>query len=141
MNTIILIISFLWAFLEGKREAQYFHYKWSLPKPTRVKDEHLHFTIQRSLYVILSSIVAGLFYYWWVSFIMFISISFCFSFFHNGSYYLRRNQLNSEIYKKRWFGESNTTTAKISFSYKTRLILFIIGTLITLSYDILHLIK
>jgi len=138
---LILLASFLWAFLEGKREAQYFHYKWSLPNPTKVKDEHLHFTIQRSLYVILSSIVASLLYQYWSGIIMLISIALTFSFFHNGSYYLRRNQLNNEIYKKRWFGESTTTTAKISFSYKTRLILFIRGTFITLSYDIFHLIK
>jgi hypothetical protein len=92
--TLILLISFLWAYLEGKREAQYFHYKWSLPSPTKIKDEHFDFAIQRSLYVLKSSLLVGFIFNWLAAFILFISIALTFSFFHNGSYYKRRNEMN-----------------------------------------------
>lgn len=135
--SIILLISFLWAYLEGKREAQYFHYKWSLPNPTKIKDEHVHFTLQRSLYVIISSLLGFLIFNWWVGILTFISISLSFSFFHNGSYYLRRNQMNNKIYSLKWRDESTTTTAKISLNYKKRLLLLIVGIIISITTDLL----
>lgn len=135
--SIILLISFLWAYLEGKREAQYFHYKWSLPNPTKIKDEHVHFTLQRSLYVIISSLLGFLIFNWWVGILTFISISLSFSFFHNGSYYLRRNQMNNKIYSLKWKDESTTTTAKISLNYKKRLLLLIVGIIISITTDLL----
>ena len=136
---LILIISFLWAHLEGKREAQYFHYKWSTPNPTKIKDEHLEFTIQRSLYVIISSLLVGFIFWWWSSIILFVSLVLTFSFFHNGSYYKRRNELNENVYPYKWKDQSTTTTAKISFNYKQRLTLFILGLLIVVVTDLLNL--
>jgi hypothetical protein len=135
--TLILLISFLWAYLEGKREAQYFHYKWSLPSTTKIKDEHFDFTIQRSLYVLMSSLLAGFIFNWLAALILFISIALTFSFFHNGSYYKRRNEMNENVYLFRWKDESTTTTAKFSFSYKWRLIQFIIGFLMCLVFDLI----
>lgn len=134
--SILLLISFLWAYLEGKREAQYFHYKWSLPDPTKIKDEHFDFTLQRSLYVLLSAVVSYLLFGLLSSILTFFCIALVFSYLHNGSYYLRRNQLNENIYKLKWLDESTTTTAKFSFSYKKRKILFIIGLIISLLFDI-----
>jgi hypothetical protein len=139
--TLILLISFLWAYLEGKREAQYFHYKWSLPSPTKIKDEHFDFAIQRSLYVLISSLLAGFIFNWLAAFIIFISIALTFSFFHNGSYYKRRNEMNENVYLFRWKDESTTTTAKFSFSYKWRLIQFIIGVILSLGFDLFILFK
>ena len=139
---LLLLISFLWAYLEGKREAKYFHYKWILPNPTKVKDEHFDFTLQRSLYVIMSSLLAGfIFKYWLAGAILFISIALTFSFFHNGSYYKKRNELNENVYLFRWRDESTTTTANFSFSYKSRLIQFIIGVVLSLGFDLLFLFK
>lgn len=139
--TLILIISFLWAFLEGKREAQYFHYKWSLPNPTKVKDEHFEFTVQRSISVFLFCLVICLTFGWLEAIISLLSISFCFSFIHNGSYYKRRNELNSGIYKLGWKDNSISTTAKISMGYKLRLILFIIGFSLSMLMDVYLFIK
>ena len=136
--TLILLVSFLWAFLEGRREAQYFHYKWTNPNPIKVRDEHLEFTIQRSLYVIGWSLLSVFIFNWWFGLLSFISIGLCFSFFHNGSYYLRRNDLNPDIYKLRWKAESYTTTAKFSFNYKWRTIQFIIGLMLSILLDIFH---
>ena len=135
--TLILLISFIWAYLEGKREAQYFHYKWSLPSPLKIKDEHFDFTIQRGLYVLVSSLLAGFIFNWLAAIILLISIALVFSFFHNGSYYKRRNEMNENVYLFRWKDESTTTTAKFSFSYKWRLIQFIIGFLMCLVFDLI----
>jgi hypothetical protein len=139
--SLILLISFLWAFLEGRREAQYFHYKWSNPNPIKVRDEHLEFTVQRSLYVIGWSLLSSFVYNWWVGLLTFITIGLCFSFFHNGSYYLRRNDLNPTIYKLRWKSQSETTTAKFSFDYKSRTIQFITGFIISIIFDAIFLFK
>lgn len=134
--TLILLISVLWAYLEGKREAQYFHYKWSLPSPLKIKDEHFDFTIQRALYVLVSSLLAGFIFNWLAAIILLISIALVFSFFHNGSYYRRRNEMNSGVYPLRWKDSSTTTSAKFSFSYKWRLWQFIIGIILCLSFDL-----
>jgi hypothetical protein len=133
--TIILFISFVWSFLEGKREAQYFHYKWSLPNPTIVKDEHFEFTLQRFLYILFSALTAYLLF-GYLGIISFFTISLTFPFFHDGSYYLRRNQLNNKIFNLKWKDSSDTTTAKISLNYKNRKILFITGFVISLICDL-----
>ena len=135
----ILILSFIWAFLEGKREAQYFHYKWSQPSPLEIPDEHFDFTIQRFTYVLVSSLFIWSSIGFLYGLITFVSIALCFSFIHNGSYYLRRNYMNPEVYKEKWKSQSNTTTAKFTFSYKTRLIFFILGLLISFFGYIIHL--
>jgi hypothetical protein len=139
--TLLLIISFIWSYLEGKREAQYFHYKWDSASPIEIKDEHFDFTIQRSLFVIITAILAGFIYAWYASIIIFLSIALTFSFFHNGSYYKRRNEMNGDIYTNRWKDISTSTTAKTSFNYKSRLILFIIGTLLCIGFDLFFLLK
>jgi hypothetical protein len=133
--TIILFISFIWSFLEGRREAQYFHYKWSLPNPTTVKDEHFEFTLQRFFYVLFSTSTAYLLF-GYLGIISFLTISLTFPFFHDGSYYLRRNQLNDNIFKLKWKDSSDTTTAKLSLNYKNRNILFIIGFTISVIIDL-----
>lgn len=137
--TIILLISFLWAFLEGRREAQYFHCKWATPNPIEVRDEHLEFSIQRSLYVIGWSLLSASIFNVWFGVVTFLSISLCFSYFHNGSYYSRRNDLDKDIYKLRWRAESYSTTAKFSFDYNFRSLLFSIGLILSLFFDFILL--
>lgn len=133
--TIILFISFVWSFLEGRREAQYFHYKWSLSNPTTVIDEHFEFTLQRFFYVLFSSSTSYLLF-GYLGIISFLTISLTFPFFHDGSYYLRRNQLNNKIFSLKWKDSSNTTTAKFSLNYKNRKILFITGFIISIICDL-----
>lgn len=136
---LILLLSFIWAFLEGKREAQYFHYKWTQPNPLEIPDEHFDFTIQRFTYVLVSSLFVWLSMGFFYGLMMFISIALCFSFIHNGSYYKRRNYMNPEIYKEKWWSQSDTTTAKFSLNYRNRLILFILGASISFFGDIIYL--
>jgi hypothetical protein len=44
--------------------------------------------------------------------------------------------MNENVYLFRWKDESTTTTAKFSFSYKCRLIQFIIGVILSLVFDL-----
>lgn len=138
--TVFLLIFTLWSFLEGRREAQYFHYKWLNPNPTQVRDEHLEFTLQRGLYVVLSTLTSCLLF-GWVGVVNFFISLLTFSYIHNGSYYLRRNQLDENVYKLGWFDSSTTTTAKISFTHKQRLVFFILGVLLTLLTDLMLILK
>ncbi len=133
--TIILFLSFIWSFLEGRREAQYFYYKWKLPNPTKVVDEHFEFSLQRFFYVLLSTSTSYLLF-GLIGLLSFFLIALTFPFMHDGSYYLRRNQLNNKIYLLKWKDSSDTTTAKFSLNYKNRLILFLIGLKISLICDL-----
>lgn len=121
---IILLLSFVWAYYEGKREALYFHCKWDSPNPIQVPDEHFEFTIQRLLYVLMSGAVGYLVF--GVHGLSTVPlVAFGFSYFHNGSYYAMRHRLNSKIYPLRWKDSSDSTTAKFSLTYKERLNMFV----------------
>jgi hypothetical protein len=57
-----------------------------------------------------------------------------FPFWHDGMYYVAYSWLNPEPYPRRFFDQSTTTSADISFAFPLRLILFIAGvSIITLS--------
>ena len=112
---------YFYSFLEGRNEAEY----WYLLGLTNIKTgtfkEHLTWSIQR-LIVVLS-----------FSFIVLYLTHFSFIFFHDGEYYLRRNQLSPGTYSKGWFDFSKTSTAlidklKLTTSF-LRIIYFIISIL------------
>jgi len=135
MITAVTILFCSWAALEGRREADYFHFRWKDPM-TRVEDEHLMFTIQRSIVAILATVACTLFTGLW-GLLGFIPLPLVFSFFHNGYYYVRRNQLDDSIYQKGWWDQSTTTTAKVSFGPVTRTVLAAIGMALAIAGDVL----
>ena len=135
MITAVTILFCAWAALEGRREADYFHFRWKDPM-TRVEDEHRRFTIQRSIVAILAIVACTLFTGFW-GLLGFIPLPMVFSFFHNGYYYVRRNQLDDSIYQKGWWDQSTTTTAKVSFGPVTRTVLAAIGMALAIAGDVL----
>jgi len=135
MITPITVIFCAWAALEGRREADYFHFRWKDPM-TRVEDEHLMFTIQRSMVTIFATLACTLGMGLW-GLLGFIPLPLVFSFFHNGYYYVRRNQLDDSIYQKGWWDQSTTTTAKVSFGPVVRTVLAAIGMALAIAGDIL----
>jgi len=135
MITAVTILFCVWAALEGRREADYFHFRWKDPM-TRVEDEHLMFTIQRSIVAILATVACTLFTGLW-GLLGFIPLPLVFSFFHNGYYYVRRNQLDDSIYQKGWWDQSTTTTAKVSFGPVARTALAAIGVALAIAGDVL----
>jgi hypothetical protein len=133
---IVYLLWILFAVYEGKREAFYFSFKMksSLTQQKSYKmDEHGMFTIQR---LFVASIACIACYNNWVNCI-FILLSFmaCFPFFHDGMYYVTRQKLDG-IYKKGWFDQSTTSTAKSDkfhlFDPIPRTVLFVlsVGTMV-----------
>jgi hypothetical protein len=137
MILTLLIISWIWATLEGRREAQYFHYKFSQPNPTTVRDEHLEFTLQRGLFALSTTIPLWLTAGWLTAIAYILCVMLSFPFFHDGMYYLRRNQLDNSIYQKCWMDSSSSTTAKFSIKFAWRLTLFCCAVLLSILIFIL----
>ncbi len=134
MITLTLIIFLIYAFIEGKREGYYFHYKWKV-LTVNLHDEHKMFTIQRSL-VVLGMSMIGYPLIGWYCLLSILSMALCFSYIHNGAYYGMRNKLDSNIYPLGFITSNNTSTAKISMSYVTRTVLAVIGIVGATIFDV-----
>ncbi|PCI28126.1 hypothetical protein COB55_04420 [Candidatus Wolfebacteria bacterium] len=102
---MIIWVSFLvwcvFSIVEGIRDGIfYFHYNHKFP---RTFNEHIIFIIERSL-------MAGVLIYvtnWWFIIPMVLS----FSFIHNGVYYTTRNHLDNNLYEKKFWDQSETSTS------------------------------
>jgi Ni/Fe-hydrogenase subunit HybB-like protein len=127
MIVILFIMGALYACLEGYREAQYFHFKYQAQDHSKVGDEHVTFATQRVIVLLLLTIVSGYIFNQVAAVLFFAACTASFSFFHNGMYYTRRNQITPGLYNKRWADSSDTTTAMISPSFEERLVGFIVG--------------
>lgn len=114
MAYLFAIISCLYACIEGVREAYYYHFANGYKK-----NIHWIYFIQRALFSVLVYANTSFFI------LMFFLLSF--SFFHNGSYYFVRNKLNPEIYKKKFFDASTTSTAVMEFNFLERSVFFALG--------------
>ena len=134
MITAVTALFSAYAALEGRREADYFHFRWKDPM-TKVDDEHFMFSVQRSIVAILAAFASTLVFGPW-GLLGFVPLPLVFSFFHNGYYYVRRNQLDPEIYQKGWWDQSTTTTAKVSFGPIPRTSLAVIGAISAITGDV-----
>lgn len=117
-STLVLFISILYYIYEGYREAYLYHYKNT--SNASHKELHPAFTMQRILFWAVVFIYCS-------SFLFTSALIFMFSFIHDGSYYVNRNNLDPSIYKERFTESSLTSTAIIELTYKARLVLFFIG--------------
>ena len=120
MIYIIFLVWVLYSIMEGIRDGLFYHYKNHNIK--RLFNEHIIFTIQRGIVSIFLILLSK-------NLLLIIPFILGFSFIHNGSYYTMRNILNKEIYKRKWFDQSTTSTSfwtKYMNPY-VRIILFIIS--------------
>lgn len=106
-------------------------------KPTITKpDEHVIFTIQRV--VVGMMCVCSLYPDFQRMMIFIISAIAVFSFIHDGTMYETRRYLSDgKIYPKGWTEDSETTDAKISVDFITRLWVFIGGVSLYIGYLII----
>ena len=128
VKIIIFLLWCVYASIEGVKEAYLYHYRNT---STEKKAYELHplFAEQRScVLLIITALSVDL----WLLF----ACIFVFSFFHDGFYYVKRNDLNSKTYPKRFFDHSTTSTAKFEFTLITRYALLVLG-LAVLTYDLL----
>ena len=96
-----LLLWIAYSVFEGMREARYWHVKIDY-KGFRVFKEHMYWTFQRGIVLIMICQVTG---YWVI-----IPFSMMFPFFHDGAYYWQRNVIDG-IYQKGWWDQSTTSTA------------------------------
>lgn len=117
MIEIALILIFVhYSALEGIREGFYYHAQ----PDTRSFNLHYLFVIQRALFGLLILYISR-------DWVFCVGLVLIFSLFHNGFYFITRNKLNPEIYKKGFFSNSTTSTAFFEFSFPVRLILAVLG--------------
>lgn len=140
---LILLVYLLWisfSIYEGKREAFYFSYKMKASlqlQQTFKLDEHAMFTVTRSFVAALVLIASynGIL----DCIIILLSLGLCFPFFHDGMYYVTRHKLDN-IYKKGWFDQSTTSTAKtdkLKLFYPTSRIICFALSLGLITYEII----
>lgn len=135
MITLTLLLFSLFSVFEGVREAQYFHFRWKHPMEY-VKDEHLPFTLLRSIVAIYATVIPILLAKWYAVFTI-ICFASVFPFFHDGAYYWTRHKLDKTVYNKKWMDQTTSSSAKISLSPWIRLGLMIFGYVIAIGLDIL----
>lgn len=126
-NIIELACWISFALAIGAIEGVFFH----LAKPEKIDafnayygDIHGYLNIVRA--VVMFGIVAPPLY---------LTAVLVFPLLHDGAYYIIRNELNPKIYKKRFRTVGALgTTAKVSFTYRQRLIFAGIGTAVAIIY-------
>jgi len=122
---MIILISVLWVLYSvfaGTNEGFFFHHK---DKATdnllfdldgdgdRDVEIHQIFSLMRLIVLIVMGVALyGITQSLFFTAVLIFSYAMMFPFFHDGSYYVTRNNLNHNIYKKKWFAQSNTSTAK-----------------------------
>lgn len=126
-----IVITLLWtifAVLEGTREAHYYD--------AAVKMDKLHSNIHW-MYLVQRSIVLFVIGITMCTAVLPISLALIFPYIHDGSYYAQRNDLNKDVYRKRFKAESTTSTAFFEFTYKERIVLSITGIFLFILYIVL----
>lgn len=88
-------------------------------KTPTLMDEHFSYVVIRIMFA------AALFDS--LNIILHIGLVFLTPFFHDGFYYAFRNNMDPEVYKKRFKDNSKTTTAVFSFDYQTRIVFVLLS--------------
>lgn len=129
-----------YACAEGKREAKYFHLKEKRedlsPRESEIinsNKDHFLYTIQR---IIFFAGITGFYFElfpWYKCLMMTICLAVTFPLFHDGWYYVTRDNLDPTIYMKRFTDQSTTSNAVEDKSlspfatFERRMIMAIIG--------------
>jgi len=132
MRIEIIIAYLVWAVyasIDGYLQAYYYALY-----PSEKKHRNLHpiYVVQRG--IMLAAISFGI--YWaadgleWL--ILAFNCVFAFSFFHNGFYYVTRNDLNKADYPKRFWDHSGTSTAITEIPPGWRTAMVLIATFFTI---------
>jgi hypothetical protein len=129
LHLTLLLVWLSYSKLEGVIQAYYYNGSDVESQP----NIHALFTIQRSIVAVaLMLFVEG-----WYIYVPVTMLTF--SFIHNGFYCCKRNDLNPLVYPDRWKAESKTSRAIFDFSYKSRLVQFIVGIAIYATSLILYI--
>src|SRR3990167_2794048 len=109
---IILALKSMWiisALLEGFFQG---HYYDLIPIDKGHKNIHSVYGVMRSILLIALFWIAWYNLHIWDALIFAFTCCFSYSFFHNGMLYTTRNNLNPDIYKKRWWANKEPGSVK-----------------------------
>ena len=133
------LVFMVYSSFEGIREAYYFYAKIYIPKESSLAkiNEHAMFSIQRGIFILVCSalnyfLISHLTY--WSLLTSFFSLSLMFPFWHDGFYYMYRNNINPETYPKRFFDNTTTSNALQNYNFTNRTIMFIVGLAVYILY-------
>lgn len=115
-----IVIGAIYAQIEGFREAWMYY---AFNRAGVWKELHPLFTWQRVLFFC----TIFLFQPWYVAAFIVTGDILSFSFWHNGRYFMTRNDIDPKIYKERFKDHSTTSTAKYEFNFSARLFFFIVS--------------
>jgi hypothetical protein len=119
------IIYAAWCIMEGERSA-YYYTRMDNPKTKQLPNAHPLFTANRSMVLLIMALSCGA--------IVAVAAALMFPFFHDGYYYSGRNTWNPEVYTDGFSSEpSDTSTALMDISYRTRTIMFLAGLVLWIS--------
>ena len=120
-----LFLIIIWAMLLGEFEARYYHYKDQKDK----HNEHFLFAVSRAIVFFFAFYITD-----WKFALCYMAV---FPFFHDGAYYTQRNYMSHTLYTKKWFAQSDTSTALTTKIFtpvvRTILAALAIGIVITLN--------
>lgn len=138
VNIILIIAWVIFSIFEGRREAWYFHEKYNSKSVT--KNIHYYFSIQRIC--VYFGFLFGFIREFEINFItniitITVILGCQFVFWHDGFYYLERNNLNSLLYPKR-FRDFKNSNAIFDFTWNQRKVLFITSILWIIAVKILE---
>lgn len=129
--------------MEGWREALYWHIKhgshFTSWKPKM--EEHKTFMILRGIVILMGSSLLFFSMTWYWVLASMLGYALVFTFMHNGTMYMTRNNIDNTVYEKRWMAQSTSSTAKTTkfMTPVSRTIQFVLGVLINIGAFIGHL--
>lgn len=135
--TLATVLYSAWAYIEGYREALYYHYKTRSIDYDLDRGEHNVFTAQRV--ISLTTMFAFVFHFLTnVECLLFlVGIVMMFMFIHDNAYYQQRHKLDPSVYPNGFNNQTTSSTSKMDNWYATMPIirdaLFVIGISIVLS--------
>jgi hypothetical protein len=130
---LCMVVWIAYSLFEGYREAYYYNNTYT-SEVSEKRNMHPSFDAQRLL--VMGLFISGNFCADGV--MVLLSMSLVFSFFHDGMYYATRNNINSNMYIRRWMSNSSQSNASFEITFTGRLILLFLGFLV-LSYTIFNL--
>ena len=114
--------------IEGTREAYY--YDAVVRSDRSYPNIHWIFFLERGFVLLIIGISL-------MDIILPIGLALIFSWFHNGLYYMKRNDLEPRIYQKRFEASSSTSTAFFEMNYLVRSLVCIGGLIFLTIYYLL----
>lgn len=129
ITKIILIVCWIVSCLaEGKRDAFFYHNRNSSTNPDH-HNIHWIFSVERFIIWALITALYSHHNFYFSTGVFSLGIILVFSFLHNGMYYATRNNLDKNVYPKRWWDTSTTSESLMEFNVVQRVFMAVTGTL------------